>query len=562
MHRTLDGELSFGRSALVARSPDRGFERLRKLLHAGSAGGGGTVTVLMGTAPDSLDPGLGATTPVLRGHLAHLHRSRHLCPRLRRSGDQTDPGPGRKPADRLHGRQDLHVHAAQRPRLLQRHARQGLGLHLHDRACDQARLGRQELPHRKHRRRRSVRQGQGLLDLRHPDRRRDRHDHDQTRCPLRPVPECARLPRGRPRAERHTDEKPHQQPAPGVGPYEIESVVPNKSFSLVRNPHFSKLHDPRRTRRPRGREREDRLQQPERGRAGARQQRRRVRLQRHDPPDAALPGRKPGLRALRKGADRLGRVLLPERQSPSPSTTRSCARRSTTRSTGAPCSAWTAGCSIRRASSCRSGCPAIRPRPCPYGEPNAEPNLAKAKELVRQSGLRRHVRHRVGWLARPAQGIRRLLRERAERDRASKRPRRSSPTPSTTQRSATSRQAPNRLAVIQPGLPQPDRLLPAARREIDPARPKTTTLSQVNDPHIQSELASLGPVPSSQLDSVLGRWQALDEYTAQKAYMAAVRLRRGAEVLLRPDRLRRGDIPPGLRQRLEQPAAEMSRSAR
>ncbi|HEX4838292.1 MAG TPA: hypothetical protein VFV03_07215, partial [Solirubrobacteraceae bacterium] len=46
-------------------------------------------------------------------------------------------------------------------------------------------------------------------------------------------------------------------------------------------------------------------------------------------------------------------------------------------------------------------------------------------------------------------------------------------------------------------------------------------LSQVNDPHIQSELAALAPVPSSRLDSVSSRWQALDEYTAQKAYMAA-----------------------------------------
>ena len=45
-------------------------------------------------------------------------------------------------------------------------------------------------------------------------------------------------------------------------------------------------------------------------------------------------------------------------------------------------------------------------------------------------------------------------------------------------------------------------------------------LSQVNDPHIQSELAALAPVPSSQLTSVVGRWQALDEYTAKKAYMA------------------------------------------
>jgi peptide/nickel transport system substrate-binding protein len=47
-------------------------------------------------------------------------------------------------------------------------------------------------------------------------------------------------------------------------------------------------------------------------------------------------------------------------------------------------------------------------------------------------------------------------------------------------------------------------------------------LSQVEDPHIQSELAALAPVPSSKLDTVTGRWQALDEYTAQKAYLAVL----------------------------------------
>jgi peptide/nickel transport system substrate-binding protein len=45
-------------------------------------------------------------------------------------------------------------------------------------------------------------------------------------------------------------------------------------------------------------------------------------------------------------------------------------------------------------------------------------------------------------------------------------------------------------------------------------------LSQVDDPHIQSELAALAPVPASKLPSVVGRWQALDEYVARKAYMA------------------------------------------
>ena len=43
---------------------------------------------------------------------------------------------------------------------------------------------------------------------------------------------------------------------------------------------------------------------------------------------------------------------------------------------------------------------------------------------------------------------------------------------------------------------------------------------EVNDPHIQSETKALYPVPASQLQSVTARWTALDQYVAQKAYMA------------------------------------------
>jgi peptide/nickel transport system substrate-binding protein len=40
---------------------------------------------------------------------------------------------------------------------------------------------------------------------------------------------------------------------------------------------------------------------------------------------------------------------------------------------------------------------------------------------------------------------------------------------------------------------------------------------ELNDPHIQSELAALYPVPTSKLSSVASRWQALDEYLANNA---------------------------------------------
>jgi peptide/nickel transport system substrate-binding protein len=45
--------------------------------------------------------------------------------------------------------------------------------------------------------------------------------------------------------------------------------------------------------------------------------------------------------------------------------------------------------------------------------------------------------------------------------------------------------------------------------------------SQVGDAHVQSELKALNAVPADKLDTVASRWQALDTYVAQKAYIAA-----------------------------------------
>jgi peptide/nickel transport system substrate-binding protein len=42
---------------------------------------------------------------------------------------------------------------------------------------------------------------------------------------------------------------------------------------------------------------------------------------------------------------------------------------------------------------------------------------------------------------------------------------------------------------------------------------------QVNDPQINSESSKLGGVPTSQLGTIASKWQALDEYVAKKAYV-------------------------------------------
>jgi peptide/nickel transport system substrate-binding protein len=45
--------------------------------------------------------------------------------------------------------------------------------------------------------------------------------------------------------------------------------------------------------------------------------------------------------------------------------------------------------------------------------------------------------------------------------------------------------------------------------------------SKVNDPYIQRQLKRLNPVPATRLDSVADDWRSLDEYTARQAYVAA-----------------------------------------
>ena len=74
--------------------------------------------------------------------------------------------------------------------------------------------------------------------------------------------------------------------------------------------------------------------------------------------------------------------------------------------------------------------------------------------------------------------------------------------------------------------------------------------SQVDDPHIQSELKVLNAVPADKLDTVADRWQKLDEYLARKAYIAAYGAGEAADVLLEPDRLRRRRLQSAVRERL------------
>lgn len=156
---------------------------------------------------------------------------------------------------------------------------------------------------------------------------------------------------------------------------------------------------------------------------------------------------------------------------------------------------------------------------CPYGSPNSAPNLQKAKELVRQSGLagtsvtvwggaRSPHKEFVDYYASVLNSIGLKASVKIVAD---------------AQYFATVGNISNNpqtgWASFSQDFPNPAdfyQLLDA--HSINPT--ENHNFSQVEDAHIQSELGALVPVPSSQLPSVEKRWQALDEYTARKAYMA------------------------------------------
>jgi peptide/nickel transport system substrate-binding protein len=157
---------------------------------------------------------------------------------------------------------------------------------------------------------------------------------------------------------------------------------------------------------------------------------------------------------------------------------------------------------------------------CPYGDPNGAPDLAKAKQLVQQSGMAGQpvtvwsetrsprkefvayftdVLNQIGFKAKSkiiadAQYFATIGNAKGE--------------PQTG------------FADWNQDFPNPsDFYLLMDANSIQ--NTNNENFSQVDDPHIQSELKVLNAVPADKLDTVAERWQKLDEYLAQKAYIAA-----------------------------------------
>jgi peptide/nickel transport system substrate-binding protein len=163
------------------------------------------------------------------------------------------------------------------------------------------------------------------------------------------------------------------------------------------------------------------------------------------------------------------------------------------------------------------GMPGHPTAPCPYGNPNAAPNVAKAKQLIAKSGDKgaaitvwseerqprtQFVTYYAGVLKQLGFNV--TIKPIADTQYF--------PTIGSLKNNAQTGFADWAEDFPNPG----DFYLLLDKNSIQAVN--NQNFSQVNDPHIQAAITKLDKIPSSQLDAVAKQWTALDEYTAKKAY--------------------------------------------
>ena len=309
-------------------------------------------------------------------------------------------------------------------------------------------------------------------------------------------------------------------PPPGVGAYMVTDVVPNKSFSVVKNPKFASLHLPN---IPTGHlDRIDvTIQSNPQTEA---QQVLNNQADNFDAGDTLPASVVPQIESQAK--DRFESIPFPSTfyfflNTTIPPFNNEMARQAVNTAIDRP--------ALQRLASgflkvdcyfLPEGIVGHPTAPCPYGPADGHGDIAKAQQLVQQSGTAGQIDHRLGRAARAADAVRRVLRRPAEQDRLqgdSEADLGRDLLPDDRERED---RIPDRLRRLDAGLPEPVRLLSAARTRRRFSRVNNENFSNVNDPFIQQQLEKLNPVPATELDSVASQWQALDEYVAKKAYVA------------------------------------------
>ncbi len=306
-------------------------------------------------------------------------------------------------------------------------------------------------------------------------------------------------------------------PPPGVGPYKITNIVPNQSFELVRNPDWSKMNIP-----------------------GIPAGHVDVKVKISSNVDANALSVLNGKADVFDWADTIPGSLLPQIQAKASGQYQKKVMNSTyyvfMNTQNKPFSSQLAreavvtGLNQNAMSRLGSGtlipgCYFLPPgmvghpnAPCPYGDPSKGGDIAKAKQLVKQSGMAgtkvtvwSETRSpRQQWMTYYTSFLNQIGFKATQKVIAD-----------ATYFSTIGNlklHPQTGFADWNQDFPNPiDFYLLVQGSAILPTN--NENFGEVKDPKIDSESAKLGAVPTSQLNSIASKWQALDEYVAKKAYI-------------------------------------------
>jgi peptide/nickel transport system substrate-binding protein len=308
------------------------------------------------------------------------------------------------------------------------------------------------------------------------------------------------------------------QMPPGVGPYMVTDIVPNKSFSLVKNPKFAQLNIPD---IPTGHL--DRINVTiESNTQTEAQQVLNNQADNFDAGDTLPPSIVPQVNS--QASDRFEAVTIPSTfyffmNVRIPPFNNELARQAVNVAIDRP--------ALQRLASgfLEPGCfflpEGIVGHPtsdCPYGPADGHGDIAKAQQLVQQSGTAGQSITVWGEQRAPRTQYVEYYADLLNKIGYKATPKLISDTTYFPTIGNAKTMPQTGFADWIQDFPNPvDFYLLLATSSIQPVN--NENFGNVSDPFIDQQIAKLEPTPTAKLDSVASQWQAVDEYTAKKAYV-------------------------------------------
>jgi peptide/nickel transport system substrate-binding protein len=315
------------------------------------------------------------------------------------------------------------------------------------------------------------------------------------------------------------DKNLSSDPPPGVGPYMIKDVSPNRSFTMVKNPRFAGLGIPD---IPKGHLDTIKVTITSNTQSEA-EQVLQDQADVFDPGDTLPASLLPQIES--KASGRFSRETIPStfyffmntRMAPFNN----------------PLARQAVNYALDRRAMVRLASGFLKPEcyflpdgiaghptgNCPYGSKDGAPDLAKAKELVKKAGLDGTPVTVWGETRAPRKAYVEYYTSVLNQIGFKATPKIISDSVYFPTIGNANTGAQTGFADWLQDFPNPsDFYLLMNGKSIQPVN--NQNFSNVNDPHIQSELAKLDAVPATKLDSVSGEWRSLDQYVAKKAYVA------------------------------------------